>query len=1114
MSNERRMRGSLVSRLALGFIACVAVWAVLMYVVSETGDRRDGARDDSVQTGARSGDPATASRDDTVRVAVVLRDQTLLQTVQKSRYARLLADGAPAPGEWSVDARHGARLSVSTSVRRRKASKSVRRSSRAFASQAAWERARQHAIHSIDVRAGRRAARAQERVLDGLRRLGAKVSSRSSAPSAIVVELSADRLAAARSLDGVASVEPADQGPPLAASAGDGSPTWQTAGCTGGGAADTSCPAAAGAGGGASTPGAPGAVNSADGNGGPDVALIDTGVNLFHTAWGARSPQIVTPSRRAVDGGGADTCVGAPTVSGYWCGYGTTHGNAAAAIVGSRDASHIGMAPGVDKILDPLGAGSVNNWLSGFASGGEGPASDLPEVVNNALGEASTVDDGYDERVADMFVATLGIARSGAAGNDGPGRLGTAGQMRVASPCVAYNVLCMGAVNAGSAGRADDTPAGYSSVGPSSNGRKKPDLLAEGTAECPSTANDTDWVADCGHGTSYASARGAAALALLASAGVTNTSAQRALLINSSYMVPSAADQFAGAARYWTPDAAWGELALEQTYAHRADYALGNMTAAAGATSDPGPNSARFYRIDGMASGERVTLAWNRGIQSPNWPEITGFSPRQLTDLDLYLYTVGESDNDDDIACTATGGAVAHCGVDREEQSERLGDLDVPGDARDNVEQVRASSPGSAIVKVKAAGGIDGAASERFALAGDHAVKPLATPELAIGKPVPSSVFAHDGEPVTVTSTVTNTSSGADLNDGLALQNLDASLNAPGVDVVALVDGPPTSLAPGQSAALRWTVSTTGDALHQLTVSASGSRFGETFGGTSAPTTLTIDNSAPTATLSAPTGWQQSRASAVRWHATDALAGVVNVRVEASVDDGPFDPVYDGPDADGTVDVSAGEGQSVRTRVVVTDAAGNSATIDRPQSWSVDADPPTILIQAPAVVSYGAPATVIVRAHNVGAPVTTYVRTGVSKPFEPIEGDRFKIPSVARLGLPVKVEAQALDSMNRVARASARIKTRATGTALSLKGVRQSDQTFIQATLRKMATGTLAVSAICGRKRLRARVAIKNARTATLPLRGGEGVCKVRATFYHAASYQFASARASKRIRF
>lgn len=1091
------MRGSLVSRLALGFIVCVAVWAVLMYVVSEMGDRRDGTRDASVETGARSGDPAQTPRGDTVRVAVVLRDQTLLRAVQRSRYANLLADGAEATDTANESAPGHARPSKWSSARR-----------------ASWERSRQRALRSIDARAGRRAVQAQERVLAGLRRLGATVRSRGTAPSAIVVDLPVDRLAAARALDGVASVEPAPQGKPLAASVGDGSPTWHAAGCTGGGTADASCPAAAGATGGSATPGAPGAVDSADGNGGPDVALIDTGVNLFHTAWGARSPMIVTPARRAVDGGGTDPCFGAPTVSGYWCGYGTTHGNAAAAIVASRDASHLGMAPGVDKILDPLGANSVNNWLSGFSSGGEAPAGDLPEVVNNALGAAGTVDDGYEERVADMFVATLGVARSGAAGNDGPGALGTAGQLRVASPCAAYNVLCMGAVNAGSAGRADDVPADYSSSGPTTNGRKKPDLLAEGTAECPSTVDTTGWVADCGYGTSYASARGAAALALLASAGVTNTSAQRALMINSSYMVPSAADQFSGPARYWTPDAAWGELALERTYADRAHYALGDVAANLGATSDPGPNSARFFRIDGMTSGERVTLAWNRGIQSPNWPEITGFSPRQLTDLDLFLYALGGTDNDDDIACTATGAAVAHCGVDHDEQSERLGDLDVPGDARDNVEQVRAVSPGSSIVKVKAASGIDGAALEKFALAGDHAVKPLATPELSIGKPVLSGAFAHDGEPVTVSSTITNLSSGADLNDGLALQALSASLSAPGVDEVTLLDGPPYSLAPGQSATLRWTVNTSGDALHQLTVSASGSRFGETFGGTSPPATLTIDNSAPTATLSAPTGWQPSRASTVRWHATDALSGVADVRVEASLNDGPFNPVYNDADADGTVDVSADEGQSVHTRVVVTDVAGNAATIDRPQTWSVDAEPPTILIQAPAVVSYGASATVIVRAHNVGAPVSTYVRTSTSKPFEQIEGDSFKISSVARLGLPIKIEAQALDSLNRTVRASATIRTRATGTALSLKGVKQSGQTLIQATLKKRSTGTLAISATCGRKRLRTRAEIKNTRVAILPLSGGEGVCTVRATFYHAASYQFASARAHARIRF
>ena len=62
----------------------------------------------------------------------------------------------------------------------------------------------------------------------------------------------------------------------------------------------------------------------------------------------------------------------------------------------------------------------------------------------------------------------------------------------------------------------------------------------------------------------YASARLAGAGALLAGAGITNMSAQRALLINSALMLPSAYDAQAGAARYWTPDGGWGELALER----------------------------------------------------------------------------------------------------------------------------------------------------------------------------------------------------------------------------------------------------------------------------------------------------------------------------------------------------------------------------------------------------------------------------------------------------------------------------------------------------------------------------------------------------------------------
>lgn len=1083
------MRGSL-SRLALTIITCVLAWAGLMYFMAERGDGRDGshrvpASAGASAAGALNGPAVNSASGDAVRVVVLLRDQTALSAVQRSRYASLLAEGAPAAG--------GKRV-------------------------AAWERARGDAMRSINAQVGDGAKLPQLRVIERLKQLGARVRSHSLAPSAIVVDIPRSKLPAARAIDGVQSVQPITQGKPLAASAGDGSPTWHTAGCLGSGALDIVCPAAAGATNTPATPGAPGGTDSADGNGGPDVAVIDTGVNLFHSAWGARSPRVITPSGRATTSGAPGPCPSAPAAGGFWCGYGTQHGNAAAAIIASRDSAHIGMAPGVDKLLDPLGADSVNDWLSGFTSDGEAPASDLPEVINNSLGAASTTDDGYGERVADMFVSTLGIARSGAAGNDGPGVLGVAGQLRVASPCIAYNTLCMGAVDAGASGRADDSPATYSSVGPTTNGRKKPDLLAQGTAECPSTVDDGAWVANCGTGTSYSAARGAAALALLAGAGVTNTAAQRALLINSAYMVPSAQDFFDSPvnapARYWTTDAGWGELALEQTFDHRGDFALGSVTAAAGAAGAPGPNSARFYRIDGMQAGERVTLAWNRGIQSPNWPGIAGFAPRVLTDLDLFLYRTDGADNDDDLACTATGASVSNCGVDKNEKSEQLGALHVPGDARDNVEQVRGIAAGTSIVKVKAASGIDGAAAEQFALAGERGVKPLTTPSLNISEPVLSSAFAHDGEPVTVTATITNESSGSDLLDGLTLQSVSASISAPGVDDVVPVDDAPTTLAPGETDVLQWTLTTSGDALHQISINANGSRFGEDFGGSSRQVTLAIDNDAPRVVLDSPTSWIQSRTAALKWRASDTLTGAQHVQVQTSVDGGPYTTVYSGADAVGAVDVSADEGQSVQARIRATDAAGNVSDYVQPSGWSVDAEPPTILIQAPAVVPYGAPATVIVRAHNVGAPVQAYVRTGASKPFEPLQGDSFTIPAIARLGLPVKVEAQALDSLNRVARASATIKTRASKSSLALKGVKRGEKTLIQATLAKKSSGTLAVAATCAGKRLQSRTVVRGKRTALVSLRGGSGLCTVRATFYPTESYRSAAARASKRIRF
>jgi len=252
----------------------------------------------------------------------------------------------------------------------------------------------------------------------------------------------------------------------------------------------------------------------------------------------------------------------------------------------------------------------------------------------------------------------------------------------------------------------------------------------------------------------------------------------------------------------------------------------------------------------------------------------------------------------------------------------------------------------------------------------------------------------------------------------------------------------------------------------------------------------------------------------VTWNAADDLTAIASVELQASIDEGPFTTVYDGPDAQAANSITAAEGQSVRVRARATDTAGNQSGFSELRSWTVDAEEPVIDLQAPPKVAYGARAQVIVRAFNVGAPVTAYARFHPSQPFLPVDGGLLVIPAVARKGKPVTVEAQSLDALNRIIRRSATIATVPQTVGLSLKVVRKGKRRLLRVSLSRATSGTVIVSARCGRKRANARVEVERAAAALVALRGAEGTCSVTARLSPVARYQTASAKTAKRLRF
>ncbi len=571
------------------------------------------------------------------------------------------------------------------------------------------------------------------------------------------------------------------------------------------------------------------------------------------------------------------TAVGAFAVSG---------GCTVAAGCAPSDEDERGVAPRPDTILDAADASpscgggmDVTLWALGvdaFGSGGcsgtliEG-ADDAAETASLSEGQFEPgEDDNQSARITDSYL-NLGLSMAISAGNTGPAS-------SVATPCIAYNAICTGAVDAhGTTSQADDTVAAFSARGPTPAGRKKPDLVAVGVPErypnrrwsVPGQAMFSSGL----EGTSFAAPQVAGAATLLIGSGVTNPLAVKSVLINSARQ-PTAG---------WDPGWGWGELDLQAALGQRTNAQTGAVA----------PGAPRFYRATVQSSGDRATLAWSRRTAGCLGP---GCLPSGLTLTNL------------DLSQHALGGTV-------EAQS---------ASPRDNVEQIRASTgsyPRTVIYKVRSSSTIDGLAAEPFAIAATRQVTALQTPSptvaLTLDRP-----GARPGEEVTVNATVTNPS------PDLTGENAAVSLALPpGVELAPSSPSATQSvgtLQPGASAPVSWRVRGTGERVAQLSASAQAQRYGETLSGPSARATLLVDGTPPAVTFSGASGRTTATSTSLAWSAADTGVGVASFDLERQVDGGPF-TIELAATTDSSATVSTPVGHVYVFRVRALDRLGNAS---------------------------------------------------------------------------------------------------------------------------------------------------------------------------------------------
>ena len=438
---------------------------------------------------------------------------------------------------------------------------------------------------------------------------------------------------------------------------------------------------------------------------GESVGVLDSGV--MNSNSGFTGLNIV--SQVFLAEGSTDSCFGDDLTATDHLGHGTHVGGIVASQGGGTCVTCVGVSPGLDTLY-ALKIGWLVSGTSPCKGGGEAYDGDVVDAIEWALnntavnvfnfsyGGSPSGDDDSLCQVFDQIGDTWGVNIVIAAGNSGASG--------VNSPGISYNGVTVASMDdKGTVSRSDDTISSFSSRGPTSSGRRKPDISAPGNHNgnglggILSTCNSGSFCSMAG--TSMATPHVAGSLALIRSAGGQDGLTAKAVLLNSAYSTQSG----------WQSDSGWGFVDLSA-----ASQQAGNVLESSVTAAQP-----RFY--SGSVTGDfKTTLVWNR--------HITGTYPYILTpsfsNLDLYAYD-GTSGN-----LLGSSASIIQ-----------------------NVEQVHTTGTGAAVLKV-AALSVAGGSSEKFALAfstGGFATKN--GPSLTVSCTGPSGTVLVNST-FTVPCTVTN----------------------------------------------------------------------------------------------------------------------------------------------------------------------------------------------------------------------------------------------------------------------------------------------------------------------------------------------------------------------
>jgi serine protease AprX len=332
------------------------------------------------------------------------------------------------------------------------------------------------------------------------------------------------------------------------------------------------------------------------------------------------------------------------------------HGTHVMGIVGSYGTTtypdHLGMAFGIDKavhlkagFLKTNGRGSMydsdamrlvdralfhqSELLTNF---GTNDFLDDVDGINLSYGGDSTTDESDYSRFWDSVVSGYpDIVVTLSAGNSGPNNT------VFSDPACSYNTITVASVNdQNTLTRDDDTIAFYSTRGPTSSGRRKPDIAAPGSNI---SSSNTFWEIQNDYinksGTSMAAPIIQGLAMDLMDAGVTDEMEIKALLINHAQKNEPGVN-FESDPDGWSPAYGWGYVNAWAAYYHRSDVdtymvterdTTGDYILLSGQMRDEGA---------GGEGRDRATMVWNR--HATYTPHAYPTTYHVLSDLNLRLY--------------------------------------------------------------------------------------------------------------------------------------------------------------------------------------------------------------------------------------------------------------------------------------------------------------------------------------------------------------------------------------------------------------------------------------------------------------------------------------------